>query len=225
MHEEFGVAFASTGAAIFYAITIFILSRRDKDMSHYFFALLTFSSGSSELLSVFEFTGTMELAHFLLKFDLSFIALAIYSYFMFADYFREGFNKKTAIIALIPTIIVIIILHTVMIEGMVQGPYGWAGKYNPLWNLVYAGYSIAYLIIVTIIFLNIYRQVTESGLRKKIGLLLAGSLVLLGGALINEPLLELMNGRIFPIVETALMVASIIFAIAISGKINGSDSQ
>ncbi|NPA75976.1 MAG: hypothetical protein GXO25_07865 [Euryarchaeota archaeon] len=217
MHEEFGVIFSIVGAVIFYAISVFVLSRKNKDISHYLFSTMTIFSGSSELLAFFEFTGTMELAHFLLKFDLSFLAMAGYFYLLFADYFREGFNLKFALVALIPTTLIIVMVHTVMIEKMIWGPYGWAGVYRPLWDLVYGVYTISYLIVVVFIFWWVRRQVTEPYIKWKLNLLLTGSIVLLIGSLINVPMI-ITIGRVFPIIETSLMISAVIFAVALTWK-------
>jgi hypothetical protein len=224
MYDKFGVVFAVIGASIFYLLSAVILSRRDKDTSHYLFSLMAICSGTSELLAFFEFTGTMELAHFLLKFDLSFLALAAYFYLLFADYFREGFNKKFALATAMPAVGVIAMVHTVMIEKMVWGPYGWVGVYKPVWDLTYGVYTIAYLFIVAVIFWSVYKQVKEEPLRWKVKLLFEGSIVLIVGALINVPLI-ITIGRVFPIIETALMVAAIIFTIALTTNPKESEPQ
>ena len=217
MTDEFGVVFSIVGAVILYSLSTYVLTHKNKDSSHYFFSLMAIFAGTSELLSFFEFTGTMQLAHLLLRFDLSFLALSSYFYLMFADYFREGYNKKFAFITAVPTAIVIVMVFTVLIEGMTWGHYGWTGVYVPILLAMYGVYGNGYVVFGVAIFWHVYKQITPPDLKRKLRLLLIGSLILLGGGFTNVSVI-LSIGHIFPIIETTVMFVATIFAIAITNK-------
>ena len=215
MKEIFGIAFSLGGAIIFFSLSLYIIFRKNKDYSHYFFSLFAFFAGLSEILAFFEFTNSKEIAYTLLKFDLSSLAVGAYFYLLFSYYFRNGFNKKFALISIIPTVIVIFIVFLLMIKGMVMGPYGWAGVYYIQYHLIYGIYGISYITTGHLILGWVYRELREDYLKKKILLLVSGSGITVLGSIINIVVIILI-GRIFPIIETSLMLTAFIFAIAIS---------
>ncbi|GEM_PF-4427678 len=218
MKEIFGVVFSATGAALLYFLAGYVLTRSHRDISHYIFALLTISTGTSELLSVFEFTGTKELAFILVHYDLSFLAFGPYFYLMFIDYFREGFNKKFAIATVVPTISMVIMVWTVMITGVEMGPYGWTGTYVDICNIIYGGYAILYLVLGVYMAYAIYRTVEEKHLKTRLKLILSGGAVGAIGTIINVPTI-IMYGRVFPIAETSVMILGILIALSFSDRL------
>ncbi len=215
MKEVFGVAFSLGGATIFFGLSLYIIFRKNKALSHYFFSIFTFCAGLSELLSFFEFTTTKEIAYHLLKFDLSSLVIGAYFYLLFSYYFRNGFNKKFALISIIPTVAVIFMVFLLMIKGMIMGPYGWVGVYYTQYHLIYGIYGISYIFVGHLILVWVYKELKESYLKKKILLLASGSGITVAGGVINVGVIILI-GRIFPILETSLMLTAFIFAIAIS---------
>ena len=215
MKEVFGIAFSLGGAIVFFSLSLYIILKKNKDYSHYFFSLMSLFAGISELLAFFEFTNSKEIAYNLLKFDLSSLAVAAYFYLLFAYYFRGGVNWKISAGLFIPTIFVIFTVFFLLIKRMIMGPYGWAGVYYLQYNLIYGIYGIGYITAGHLILVWVYKQITGEELRKKILLLVIGSGIVMVGSIINVVIVSLI-GRVFPIIETSLMLTAFIFAVAIS---------
>ncbi len=211
MGPLFGAVFSLVGAAVFYSLVAYILTRDNRDVSHLLFAAMMFSSGTSEFLAFLEFTGSMERAQFLLRFDLSFLALASYFLLLFADYFREGFNRKFAIFAGVPTSLVICMVFTVMIKGMTMGPYGWAGVYNEICHIIYTTFGLSYLSASLAIFVYVRQTILSGEIKRKITIFIVGVSIVLIGGLVNGVVLVIW-GRVFPILETSMMIFGIVFA-------------
>jgi hypothetical protein len=136
-----------------------------------------------------------------------------YFLLLFADYFREGLNRKFAILTAIPTAIVITIVFTVLIEGMEMGPYGWAGVYNEMYHLIYTTYGLSYVSASLAIFAYVYKTITDEEIRRKMVIFMVAISAVLIGGLINGVTLVVW-GRIFPILETSMMIFGIIFTLA-----------
>ena len=211
MGEELvGITVAAVGALVFYAIAAYIFTRKERDVSHKLFTGFAVSVGSSQLLAFFEFTGTRDLTNILLRFDLSFLIIGAYHLVLFADYFREGLNKKFVVAMGIPTFLIVIMVFTVMIKSIVWGPYGWAGEYYLIYNLIYGLFGITCLIITLIIFILVRRVVENERIKKKMDMMILASIIVLLGAIVNVTVITTI-GRIFPILETSLMVGGIFF--------------
>lgn len=217
MGPDFGAAFSITGAFVYYLLAGYIFIRRDKNISHYIFIALLISLGFSETMAFFEFTGTSDRAYNLLKFDLSSIAIGAYLSLLFAEYFRSGFNWKFAIASFVPTVFVIYMVFTVMIIDMEMGPYGWAGVYHETYHLIYSTYALGYITIALGIFLKIYKAIVNKAIKSKIRIfIIATSILLLGG--FSNAVVIITIGRVFPIVETSLLVYGAITTFALTKK-------
>ena len=211
MGEEFvGITVAIVGAIVFYTLAAYTAIRRNKDLSHKLFTAFAVSVGSSQFLAFFEFVGTREMASILLRFDLTFLIIGAYHLVLFADYFREGLNKKFAVAMAIPTFLIVVMVFTVMIKSIIPGPYGWAGQYYPIYNIIYGIFGIICLIITLTILVIVKNVVEERKIKKKMDLMIIASLIAIFGAILNVTVI-LTIGRIFPILETSLMVAGILF--------------
>ncbi len=213
--ELLGIGVAIAGAIVFYSLTVYSLTRKNKDLSHNLFAIFTSCLGTSQLLSFFEFIGTRDMASILLRFDLTFLILGAYHYVLFADYFREGINKKFIIAYLIPTVMIIIMVFTVMIKDVISGPYGWAGVYYPISNFIYGLFGVVCIITGLTIFICIRRVVENERIKRKMDIFITGSLIGLIGAAVNIAVIQTV-GRIFPILETTLMLSGIFLAIGLT---------
>ena len=211
MGEELvGITVAIVGAVVFYTLAAYTALKKDKDLSHKLFIAFSICVGSSQFLSFFEFVGTKELASILLRFDLSFLILGAFHLVLFSDYFREGLNKKFVAAMAIPTFLVVVMVFTVMIKSIVKGPYGWTGDYYLVYNLIYGAFGILYIIIGLVIFIAVKKVVEEEKIKKKMNMMIAASLLSLIGAIVNiTVMIEI--GRIFPILETSLMISGILF--------------
>ncbi len=216
MGTLFGIVFSLIGAAIFYSLAAYVLTREDKDISHYLFITMLLLSGTSEFLAFLELPGPPERTYTLLKFDLSCIALGSYFLLLFADYFREGLNKRFAVLTFIPTALVVVMIFTVMVQGVEMGPYGYAGVYHEMYHLIFSLYGLTYLFATLAIFLYIYRTVEDTLIKAKIKIFIIAVCVVILGGLINMVTLVLV-GRIFPILETSMMLFGIIFTLAFRG--------
>ena len=212
--ELIGVTVAIVGAIVFYTLAAYIAMRKDKDLSHKLFIAFAFSIGSSQLLAFFEFGGPPELTNILLRFDLSFLIIGAYHLVLFADYFREGLNKKFVVAMGIPTVLIVIMIFTVMIKTIIRGPYGWAGEYYLVYNIIYGAFGIACIITSLTIFLMVKKVVEEEKIKKKMNIMIAASILALIGAIVNVTVI-ITIGRIFPIVETSLMIAGLLFFIGL----------
>ncbi len=210
-----GVSVSIVGAIIFYSLAAYSLSRKERDLSHHLFAAFSICIGSSQLLAFFEFIGTKEIASVLLKFDLTFLILGAYHYVLFADYFRERLNKKFMLVFGIPTILIVAMVFTFMIKAVIPGPYGWAGVYYPLSDFIYGLFGIICIITGSVIFLGIRKIVDDERIKKKMNFFIAGSLIGLIGATINVIVIQFV-GRVFPIVETTLMISGIMLYIGLT---------
>lgn len=217
MEDVFGQAFSLVGAAIFYSLAAYVLTRKSRDISHYLFSFLMLMLGTSEFLAFLEFSLSKEIAYILLKFDLSCVALGIYSFLLFADYLLEGLNFKFAILAFIPTASIIAMVFTFLVEGMTMGPYGWVGVYNLFGYVIYAIYSLMYLGATLLIFSYIHRTVEGVEMKRKTGILIIAILVVAVGGLLNL-IVILTVGRVFPIMEVSIMLFGVIATIPFRGK-------
>ncbi len=213
MGPLFGAVFSLTGAFVYYALATYIFTRRDKSISHYLFIAMLLSLGGSETMAFFEVTGSAQRAYYLLRFDLSALALGAYFLFLFADYFREGFNKKFAIVTAVPTMLIIYMVFTVMIIDVEMGPYGWAGVYHAIYHVMFSIYSFTYVGISLYIFTSIYLAIDEPKIKSKIGIFILATSIVMGGGLLNAITLIII-GRVFPIMETSLMIFGIIATLA-----------
>ncbi len=209
----FGIIFSLIGAAIFYSLAAYIFTRENRDISHYLFFAMLVLAGTSEFLAFLEFSGSPQRAYFLLKFDLSCLAFASYFLLIFSDYFREGVNIKFIVGTLFPTVAVVIMVFTVMIQGIEMGPYGWAGVYHETYHLIYSLYGLSYLIASLAIFYYVYRTVDNTVLKKKLRIFIAAVSIVILGSLINAVAL-ITVGRIFPIMETSVMVFGVMATLA-----------
>ena len=213
MGPDFGATFSLAGAFVYYALATYIFTRKDKNISHYLFIATLVSLGFSESMAFFEVTGSAQRAYYLLRFDLSALAIGAYFLLLFADYFREGFNKKFAIATAVPTLLIIYMVFTVMIIDVEMGPYGWAGVYHETYHLIYSTYALTYIAISLLIFANIYRTMDDPKIKSKIGIFVVADSLVMGGGLLNAITLVFI-GRIFPIVETSLMIFGIVATLA-----------
>ncbi len=217
MNSDFGAAFSIGGAIIYYILATYIATRKNKNVSHFLFIGALVSLGFSETMAFFEFTGSAYRAYHLLKYDLSSLAIGAYFLLIFADYFREGFNKRFIILSFIPVIFIIYIVFTVMIIDVSMGPYGWTGVYHETYHLIYSIYALSYVTAALGIFIYIYRKLNSGTTRAKIAIfIIALSIVVIGGFINAVTIIFI--GRIFPIVETSLMIFGIVSTFALANK-------
>lgn len=210
MGEAIGVMATVINAVLFLSLSVYILfSKREKNLSHYFFSIMSVSLFLYSVVEAFKFTEGYDTALLMARIAPSFLALSLYFFVLFTHYLRKGWNLKETIVLFLPIIFAFWISYTHMVNGLRYSHYGWVSVFNiPVLGTYYL--IMGSYIILSIVNLFILHRYVEGKFKAKILYLITGSFVVLFLSLLYV-LQVIENEYLLPFLNISILILGLIY--------------
>ncbi len=214
MEDPLGVVATIINALLFLFISLYILLfKRNKDASHYFFSIMTFSLFIYSVLEAFKFAGDYNLALWMAKISPSFLALAAYFFLLFTYYLKIGWDKELAILSFLPIIFAAVFSFEYLIENIRYTHFGWVEIFNFYSLLLFSILLTAYFLIGLCNLVIIYKNIEKELKIRVLYFIIGGIAVIIFSSLFILQIIE--NEYFLPFLNLSLVFLGVLYFYAL----------